>query len=425
MPKCEGLPDGPCPHNVNNRSVKLAQGDLMLCPKCEAVRFPPVKLSNCLEAANTNDDKSSKNASSSSGTVTNARSKPKQLQPAGASLAVTGAEASVNCINAGVITCTTSAATTDEQSVLFALPAPVSAVVNGVETSGGLNEDPFILRRLVQHQQLEISRLQTQLNFVLSFLGIDEADISISDTNEDGHPDGPVSLSTLSNLSQDAPAASTEGPKDPTSWSEVVRRKKTNKKPSNLQQSVVAAVYVDQSLKKRRETSLIVSGLESAPGKPDSELFSCLCSDELHIQPDVIKTERLGIGNSSSGKPRPLLVILRGIDQAQQLISSARLLRRSTNPAIRDKVYINPNLTKAEAEAAYLLRVKRRMTAQQRSDRDARQRSHRSPAPDHSHDILMDAATTLPKSAAVDVSSLNPQANQFIPVNVSLHSASD
>ena len=130
MPKCEGLPDGPCPHNVNNRSVKLAQGDLMLCPKCEAVRFPPVKLSNCLEAANTNDDKSSRNTSSSSGTVTNAKSKSKQLQSAGTSLAVTGAEASVNCINAGVIACTTSTATTDEQTVLFALPAQLLSTVS-------------------------------------------------------------------------------------------------------------------------------------------------------------------------------------------------------------------------------------------------------------------------------------------------------
>jgi hypothetical protein len=44
MPKCEGLPDGPCPQKVNNRTVKLSQGDLMLCPKCEAIRFPPMQV---------------------------------------------------------------------------------------------------------------------------------------------------------------------------------------------------------------------------------------------------------------------------------------------------------------------------------------------------------------------------------------------
>jgi hypothetical protein len=76
---------------------------------------------------------------------------------------------------------------------------------------------------------------------------------------------------------------------------------------------------------------------------------------------DVIKTRRLGIGNASN-KPRFLLVILRGIDQAQRLIPLARLLRRSANPAIRCRVYINPNLTTAEDEAAYLLREKRHLS---------------------------------------------------------------
>lgn len=40
MPRCEGLPGGPCPKNANNRGVKLSQGDLMLCSSCEATRFP-------------------------------------------------------------------------------------------------------------------------------------------------------------------------------------------------------------------------------------------------------------------------------------------------------------------------------------------------------------------------------------------------
>jgi len=40
MPRCEGLPAGPCPRKVNNRTVKLCQGDLMLCQACENVRFP-------------------------------------------------------------------------------------------------------------------------------------------------------------------------------------------------------------------------------------------------------------------------------------------------------------------------------------------------------------------------------------------------
>ena len=40
MPRCEGLPGGRCPQNVNNRTVKNTQGDMMLCPSCDATRFP-------------------------------------------------------------------------------------------------------------------------------------------------------------------------------------------------------------------------------------------------------------------------------------------------------------------------------------------------------------------------------------------------
>jgi len=43
MPRCEGLPDGPCPKNVINRTVILTQGDLMLCPSYDAIRFPSTK----------------------------------------------------------------------------------------------------------------------------------------------------------------------------------------------------------------------------------------------------------------------------------------------------------------------------------------------------------------------------------------------
>jgi len=44
MPRCDGRPDGQCPLKVNNSSVKLSQGDLMLCRDCDEYRFPSVKV---------------------------------------------------------------------------------------------------------------------------------------------------------------------------------------------------------------------------------------------------------------------------------------------------------------------------------------------------------------------------------------------
>jgi hypothetical protein len=115
-------------------------------------------------------------------------------------------------------------------------------------------------------------------------------------------------------------------------------------------------MYVDQSLKRRRESSLIVTGL--AVGRPDTELFASLCLAEFAIKPDVVSAKRLG--HSQTDKVQPLLIYLKQPDQAQQLINSAKRLRHSSEPAVRDRVFINQNLTKAEAAAAYQLRVQRR-----------------------------------------------------------------
>ena len=41
MPLCDGRPETPCPDKRNDNSVKLSQGDLMLCPACDTYRFPP------------------------------------------------------------------------------------------------------------------------------------------------------------------------------------------------------------------------------------------------------------------------------------------------------------------------------------------------------------------------------------------------
>ena len=60
MPHCQGWPDTACPGKVNNASVKLSQGDLMLCRNCELFRFPHLN--------NNNNDLSTMKASKSCNT---------------------------------------------------------------------------------------------------------------------------------------------------------------------------------------------------------------------------------------------------------------------------------------------------------------------------------------------------------------------
>lgn len=144
-------------------------------------------------------------------------------------------------------------------------------------------------------------------------------------------------------------------------WTRVALKK--HQRPETLQQSVVAAVYVDQALKKRHETSLVITGLQPSNSQSDANLFSAVCNAELHVQPNIVITKRFG--KPANGKVQPLLVVLKHVEETRKVLSMAKTLRRSTDDAIRKGLYINPYMTRAEAAAAYQVRVQRRLKAQQ------------------------------------------------------------
>lgn len=334
MPRCEGLPDGPCPQNVNNRSVKLTQGDMMLCPKCDAIRFPP-KQSN-----DSDSDLSCRNSTANA--RTNATSKPKQMKPADANG------------KSGVINIDDSAHCDNNQGQGNTADTAAVHTVTDDQVS--------LLRAEVNCQRDMILKLQQQLRSVLSFIGIAEQDIQPPIGNESerinnmptcqlgvaGQPSWAAAEITA-NI-QHAHSSELQKPRQPI---------------TTLQQSLIAAVYVDQSEQKRRESSLIVSGLQENEAQTDKLIFANLCNEEFNVQPDIVTTKRLG--RAQPTKIRPLLVVTRKTDQAQHLIAAAKQLRKSLNPTVRDNVYINRNLTKAEAEAAYCVRVQRRQAAEHRA----------------------------------------------------------
>jgi len=72
---------------------------------------------------------------------------------------------------------------------------------------------------------------------------------------------------------------------------------------------------------------------------------------ELNLKPVVNTCKRLG--KIMPGKVRPVLVTVRSAQQASAVISSARSLRKSDNSYVKEHVHINPDLTKAQAAAAY------------------------------------------------------------------------
>jgi hypothetical protein len=282
------------------------------------------------------------------------------------------------------ISLTSSAATTKQLSTVSSPASQIlpAAIVNEGTTGAPtpmlqLAENPATsvdvpcidqisqLRSIVHQQQATINLLTEQLNFVLLLLGIDVS--AQQPAGNIQHDSDDHSAEVRASI---APVGQAEEVSHSSSWTEVVKKRlkpRPHQQLTSLQQSMVAAVYRDQTDKQRRESSLIVSGLQPNHAISDKSLFISLCAGEFAITPDVVIVKR--IGHLQPGKVQPLLVTLRQVDQAQQLIASARQLRQSTNPAVRDHVYINPNLTRAQAEAAYYMRLHRRQVAQNRADR--------------------------------------------------------
>ena len=90
----------------------------------------------------------------------------------------------------------------------------------------------------------------------------------------------------------------------------------------------------------------------------DAMQFSELCSSEFNIVPTIRSTFRLG--HIIEGRIQPLLVTLGSSAEVDDLIRRASQLRFSRSPQVRDRIFLNKHMTRAEALAAYNARVLRR-----------------------------------------------------------------
>lgn len=258
------------------------------------------------------------------------------------------------------------------------------------------------LKRQLANQQLIITNVISRLNFLSSMFSIEELSISTLSPAQHSNVEvftngtinataGPVdqwpALSTqqltktnvgegsvLTNYNQAVQTdQSLANHSTQQTYSNVtslnIQPQNSLKQLSQFRQSLVAAVYIDQRVRDSRASSFIISGLPISAVRSDNSIVSELCSNEFNIQVDIANTKRLGKSSSSPSSAiiQPLLVNVRNTDHAKLIISSARQLRRSSVPLIRDNVFINPNLTKAEASAAYEMRCRHREAVNRRS----------------------------------------------------------
>ena len=93
----------------------------------------------------------------------------------------------------------------------------------------------------------------------------------------------------------------------------------------------------------------------------DDCLFQDLCATHLSIHPTNTSVKRLG--GVKPGRIQPLLVQMNSSGEASTLLSYARLLRQSSDPDVKDHVYLNKHMTKAQAAHAFNMRVQRRKAA--------------------------------------------------------------
>lgn len=210
-----------------------------------------------------------------------------------------------------------------------------------------------------------VTNLRLQLDSVLSFLGIvNDNSIAAHDFPPltGTHPvqrdinvnSGHATADTANNISHSQQSEQ--------SYANVARRSAAFSAP--FRNAVVSAVYADFEEKDRRAKNIVISGLCTS-SQSDKVSVENLCNSEFGFTPQIVKCRRLGLPRDD--RVQPLLVVLETTNDSEFLIKNARCLRRSANPAIRDSVYINPDLTKAEALTAYHRRCRRRELAAARS----------------------------------------------------------
>ena len=394
MPLCNGLPTGPCPSKRNDSTVRLGEGDLMLCKSCDTFRHQqwleskkkatkpadktdassaashsesksePVNASST-EAPSTSNRKLEDNRASSSrcgkiggeptagikpladnkakGKKVNSRKKEKKISDKNAVASDTDSDDDTQ----GAI-CASCLSTIDANCVKV-----TCTVCDGVyhPACTGIQEK-------VRRQFLG---LLEQLGWVC-----EDCRIAARHTVQKLRSEITVLTETVADLQTQVIMLASYNRVQNHSSVTTPLTLPSDDTPQGT--SVVAQVQLPTSEEEihkalndlnRRKRNVIITGLaENVDAASDAADFQQLCQDYLHCKPLVVNCFRLG--QRIQGKPRRLLIRLRDEGTAAELLRSSRLLRESNNPLIAKAVYINPDLTPTAAKIAFEERQKRR-----------------------------------------------------------------
>ena len=106
--------------------------------------------------------------------------------------------------------------------------------------------------------------------------------------------------------------------------------------------------------------NLIISGIDETEDGDELERVKTIIDSELGLDADIEKVERCGKVNneraSDPSKPRLLRLVMRNKDVRKTILQNATKLRNSANDAIKNKVYISPDLTVKQQKESKNLR---------------------------------------------------------------------
>jgi hypothetical protein len=230
-------------------------------------------------------------------------------------------------------------------------------VGGGIELQQVIGE----MRREMAVLQAAVGALTTKVDFIMSYLGIEQQQPAAcpeqSDRECDHADDQAVSQGSSAGGHQ-PPAA-----KSKRSYAQVVALPTPS--GQGIREDIRSAIHQDLLESAKRRKHVIIKGLRSADGVPEKTMVADFCRNELKMEVHVRACYRLGrpdpeleIGDEP--RVRPIRVVLADENESALLLNSAKLLRRSKDDYIRTKIYIDRDLTRAESQAAYLQRCRRR-----------------------------------------------------------------
>jgi len=188
-----------------------------------------------------------------------------------------------------------------------------STISSAVNAEPAVSEDQVNkLLATISEQKLQIQNLTQKLDFVLSFLGINDASLVTMNDSTSSVPATTfiaATTTTTSTTYADVASATVNG---------AAPIQTASSRPVSFHEAVVTAVHADQRARERRAKSVVVSGLATDTGSSDTAAFHRLCVSEFGFDAEVTYTRRLG--NVIDGRIQPLLVCLQSAEVATELV---------------------------------------------------------------------------------------------------------